>query len=300
MAASSKFRHLFKSVQFRFLNCYESHRRGAETNKDFEPCTKWKLDVDAVDSEVPGPEGIFTGKQDPMAAERIYEKDSNTDLEPIKDEPPAVGERHQSNQESDGGPVNDRVSKPSDRPAPDEEHVLLRERFQMPCAVDTFPERLNSSNEPIIETTRISPHDNSDDNADDDCKSTAHISSDYSNKSTSAVIQADIAQEPSGEVEQKTPESSEEKRSRKKRRRRRHKVQHHHGNSRKDHGTLGSKRSGSSCNRSSKRSRKRRGPGRGSNKSTQRNHRFKRIRSRHGILQGLLKMFNTTKRLFCG
>lgn len=26
MTASSKFRHLFKSVQFRFLNCYESHR----------------------------------------------------------------------------------------------------------------------------------------------------------------------------------------------------------------------------------------------------------------------------------
>ena len=70
-----------------------------------------------MDDEVPGPEGIITGKQDPMAAERIYEKDSNTDLEPTKDEPPAVGERHQSNQESDGEPVNDRVSKRSDRPA---------------------------------------------------------------------------------------------------------------------------------------------------------------------------------------
>lgn len=235
-----------------------------------------------------------------MAAERIYEKESNTDLEPIKDELPAVSERNQSNQESDGGPVNDRVSKPSDRPAPDEEHVLSRERFQIPCAVDTFPERLNSSYEPIIETTRISSHDDADDNADDDCESTAHISSDYSNKLTSAVIQADIAQEPSGEVEQKAPESSEEKCSRKKRRRRRHKVKNHHGNSRKDHGTLGSKRSGSSRNRSSQRSRKRRDPGRESNKSTQCNHRFKRIRSRDGILQGLLKVFHTTKRLFCG
>ena len=89
-----------------------------------------------------------------MAAERIYEKDSNTDLEPIKDEPPAVGERHLSNQESDGGPVNDQVSK-CDRPAPDEDHVLCRERLQMPCVVDTFPKRLSSSDEPTIDATKI-------------------------------------------------------------------------------------------------------------------------------------------------
>ena len=58
---------------------------------------------------------------------------------------------------------------------------------------------------------------------DDDCESTAHIFSDYSNKSISAVIQTNIAQESLSEVEQKTSESSKEKRFRKKRRRRRHK-----------------------------------------------------------------------------
>ena len=278
------------------LNENPEYERGAESNEDFEPCTKANLDIDTVDSEVPGPEGIFTGKQDPMAAERICEKDSNTDLEPIKDESPAVGERHQSNKESDGGPVKDRVSKPSDRPALDEQHVLSMERLQMPCAVDSFPERLNSSNEPFIETTKISPHDD----ADDDRESTAHISSDYSNKSTSAVLPAEVTREPSGEVEKKAPGSSEEKRSRKKRRRRRHIAKNHHESSRKDHGTLRSKRSGSSRNWSSQRSRKRRGLGRGSNKPTQRNHRFKGTRSRHGILQGILTVFYTTRTLFCG
>ncbi len=195
--------------------------------------------------------------------------------------------------------VNDRVSKSSDRPALDEEHVLSRERLQMPCAVDTSPERPNSSNEPIIETTEISPHDDTDDNADDDCTSTAHISSDDSNKSTLAAIQADVAQEPSGEAEQEPLESLKEMHSRKKCRRRRHRVKNHHGNSRKDHGTLRSKRSGSSGNGTSKRSRKRQGPGHGSNKPSQRNHRTKRIRSRHGISQGLLRVFYTTMRPFC-
>ena len=198
------------------------YERGAEPNEDFEPCTKANLIVDVVNSEVPGPEGIFTRKQDPIAAERIYEKDSNTDLKPIKDETPAVDKRHQSNKESDGELVSDAVSKPNDRPALDEKHVLSTERLQMPFAV------VNSSNEPIIETIKISPHHNADDDADHDCESTAHISSDYSNKQTSAVRQADIAQEPSGEIEQKTPESSEKKRSRKKRRRRRHKIKDHH------------------------------------------------------------------------
>ena len=47
------------------------YERGAEPNKDFEPCTKGKFDVDTVDDEVPGPEEIIIGKQDPMAAERI-------------------------------------------------------------------------------------------------------------------------------------------------------------------------------------------------------------------------------------
>ncbi|KAL8706816.1 MAG: hypothetical protein Q9201_000187 [Fulgogasparrea decipioides] len=189
------------------------YERGAEPNEDFEPSTEANLDVDTVDSEVPGPEGIFTGKQDPMAAERICERDSNTDLEPLEDESPAVGERHQNNNESDRGPFNDRVSKPSDRPALDQQHVLSMERLQIPCAVDSFPERLNSSNEPFIETTKTSPHDDAGDNADDDLKSTAHISSDYSNKSTSAVVPADVTREPS-EVEKRAPGSSEEKRSR--------------------------------------------------------------------------------------
>ena len=50
-----------------------------------------------MDSKVSGLGGTFIGKQDPMTAKRIYEKDSNTDLESS-----AVG--HQ-NKESDGGPV---------------------------------------------------------------------------------------------------------------------------------------------------------------------------------------------------
>ena len=114
----------------------------------------------------------------------------------------------------------------------------------MPCAVNTFPEWPNSSNEPIIDTTEISSHNDADDNADDDRASTAHISSDHSNKLALAGIQADVAQEPSDEAEQEAAEFSKEKRSRTKRRSRRHKVKNHHGNSRKDHGTLRSKRSG--------------------------------------------------------
>lgn len=224
---------------------------------------------------------------------------NNDDLELIKGERAAVGEKHQSNKASDGRPVNDRVYKPSDQPAVDEEHVLSRERLQMPCAVDNFPERPNSSNETIIETTEISPHDNADDNTDDDCASAAHISRDDSNKSTLGAIQADVAQEPSGEAEQEALESSEEMRSRKKRRRRRHRVKNHHGSSRKDHGTLRSKRSGSSGNGTSQGGRRRQGHGHGSNKPSQRNHCIKSIRSRHGILQGLLRVFYTTKRLFC-
>ncbi|KAI9710169.1 MAG: hypothetical protein M1812_007500 [Candelaria pacifica] len=273
------------------------YEKGAEPSEDLALCTEANLNVDAVNSGVSGPEETTTGKQGPMVAVSIYGKDSNNDLEPIRNEPPAVGERHQSIEESDGGPVNDRVSKPSDRPALDEERV---EQLQMPCIVDPFPERLNPSNEPVIKIHKISPHDDADDNANDICESIAPISSDYSNKFTLAVIQADIVQELSGEVEQVAPQSSKEKHSRKKRRRRRHNVKNRHGNSRKDHETLRSKRSGSSRNRSSQRSRKRRGPGRGSNKPTQRSHRFKRRRSRHGILQGLLKVFHTTKRLFCG
>ena len=271
------------------------YERGAEPKEDFEPCTKANFDVDAVNSEVPGPEGIATRKQAPVAAERVYEEDSNTDTESIRDEPPAVVERYQSYTESDGGPVNDRVSKPSDRPALDEQHVLSKERFLMPCAVDSFPEWLN---ERMIKTAKISPHAGADDTADVDRESTTHMSSDFSNKSTLAVKRADGAREPTGEVEQKGPGSSKEKYSRKKRRRRRHMVKNHHENNRKDHGTLRSKRSGSSHNRSSH-SRKRRGPGRGSNEPTQRNHRFKGVRRRHGILRGILKVFHTTRRLFC-
>ena len=275
------------------------HERGAEPHEDFESSTKVNLDVDAVDGEVPGPEGIFSAEQDPMAAKGIHDKDSNADLEPIKDDRPGVGERHQSVEVSEAGPVDDRVSKPSDRPALDKERVLSRERLQMRYAVNTFPERPNSSNEPIIETTEILLHGDADDNANDDCASTAHISSDHSNKSTLTVIQADVAQEPSGQVEQEAPKSSE-KHSHKKRRRRRYKVKNHHGNNRKNHGTPRSKHSGSSLNRTSQKSRKRRGPGHGSNKPTQSYQRFKRIRSRQGILQGLFRVFHATKRLFCG
>ncbi|KAF7508068.1 hypothetical protein GJ744_009650 [Endocarpon pusillum] len=53
-------------------------------------------DVGAVDGEVPGPGGIFTGKQDSMQLKGFMKKGSNTDLRPIGDESPAVGERHQS------------------------------------------------------------------------------------------------------------------------------------------------------------------------------------------------------------
>ncbi|KAI4259808.1 MAG: hypothetical protein L6R42_004396 [Xanthoria sp. 1 TBL-2021] len=308
MAASSKFRHLFKSVQFRFLNCYESHQvksrdrfvhaevqlatfhrlqksqpsprtigtnhhlestpetiiqtpnqkpviadeqhgeeprpqekeslcqelkidenseyeKGAEPNEAFEPCTKAKFEVDKVDSEVPGPEGIFTEKKNTVAPERTYEKDSNTDLEPIKDKSPAIDERHQSNKESDRGTVNDRGSKPRDQPRLDESHVLSRERLPMLCAVDTFSERLNLYNDSSIETTKLSPYDTANNNADDDRESTAHVSSDYSNKRTSAVIQADVTREPSGEIKKKAPEFLEEKRSCEKRRRRRHTIE---------------------------------------------------------------------------
>ena len=279
------------------------HERGAEPNEDFESCTEANLDVNT--GEAPGQEGISAARQDPMTAKGIHDKDTNTmesnnkDLEPIKDERAALGKKYQSNEASDGGPVNSRVSKPSDRYVLDEERVLSPERLQMSCAVDTFPERSNSSNEPTVETTEISPCGDADNNADDDCASTAHLSNDHSIKSNPAVILADVAQEPSYEAEQEAPESLEEKRSRKKRRRRRYKVKNHHKNSRKDHGTLRPKHSRSSGNGTSRRSRKQ-GPGHGSNKPARRNHRIKRIRSRHGILQRLLSVFYTTKRLFCG
>ena len=179
---------------------------------------------------------------------------NDDDLESIKEERAAVDEQSQSNIAYDGMLVYDLASKPSDRPALDEELVLSRNQLQMPYAVDTFPEWPNSSNEPTIETTGISLYHDADDNADDNGTMTAHISSDHANKLTLGVTQADIAQEPFDEADREAIKSSEEKRSGKRRRRRRRKIKNHHGNSRKDHGTLSSKRSVSGSNRTSQRS----------------------------------------------
>ena len=69
------------------------YKKGVEPNKYFEPCIKGKFDVNAVNNEVSESKEIITEKRDPMIAERIYEKNFNTDLKSIKDEPSTVDKR---------------------------------------------------------------------------------------------------------------------------------------------------------------------------------------------------------------
>ena len=219
----------------RKLNENPKYESKVKLNKDFKPCIKAKLDVDTLDSEISEPEEVFVEKQDSMTAEKIYEKNFNIDLKSIKDKPSTVDKRHQSNQKSDRESVNNRL-------ASDKNHVLFKERLQMSCVVKTFLERVSLSNESIIKITTILFYDNVDNNANNDCESSAYIFSDYSSQSTSAVIQTNMIQELSDEVEEKTAESSKKKCFRKKRRRRRHKFKNHHRNSRRNYDILKSKR----------------------------------------------------------
>lgn len=237
------------------------HKRGVEPDENSEPHIEVKLDGDAVNGEVSGPEGNLNCKQGSRAGKVIHDIDST------------IGR--------------------------DSERVLFTKRSQMPCAVDTSPECPNSSREPNGKGTEISPHDDADDGCSGTVPLSSDHLDRLSNVSVPMVIKPDTTQEALGGAEQEAQESLP-KRSRKKRRRRHHRFKSHHRNGRKDYDILKSKHSGSGHYKAPRGSKKRQYFGHGSSKTTQHSYRFRNSRSRYSFVQGLWRVVRGTKRLFCG
>ena len=237
------------------------HEKGVEPNENSEPHIEPKLDGDAVNGEVSGPELNLNSKQGSRVGKVIHDIDST------------IGR--------------------------DSDPVLFTKRSQMPFAFDASPEYPESSRESSGKGAEISPPDDADDGCAGTVHLSSDHVDRLSNVSVAMVIKPDTTQESLGGAEQEALKSSP-KRSRKKRRRQHHRFKSHHRNGPKDHDIMESKHSGSGHYEAPRGSKKRQYVGHRSSKTKQHRYRFKNSRSRYSFVQGLLRVVRGAKRLFCG
>ena len=237
------------------------HEREVEPDETSEPYMEAKLDGDAVNGDVSGPEGDLLSKQGSKGGEVIHDIDCTLGC--------------------------------------NSECVLFTKRSQMPCDVDISPERPNLSRKPNRKGSESSPPDGADDSCASTVHLSGDHLDRSANVPVPTVIKPVTTRKTLRRAEQEVQEPLP-KRSRKKRRRRHHTFESHHRNGREDYEILRAKRSGSGRSKAPRRGKKRQHYGHRSSKTTQHSYRFKNSRSRYSFVQGLLRVIRGARRLFCG